>query len=108
MDRAILHVLSTEVRNRRCPGCGASLRHADVAARFSARQKVTLHFRCRHCVFEGGGEIELTDQMYEEANQSPSLDRPQRELDPISADEMLAVHEQLAGWSGGLAQLVDR
>src|SRR5205823_4337514 len=71
MDQAILRALAAEVQSRKCPGCGNSLRHADISAHFAGKDKVQLHFRCRFCVFEGGGEIELTAEIYKEAAEMP-------------------------------------
>ena len=109
MDASLLRVLSAEVRGRRCPGCGSSLRSAEVSARYSARDTVTLHFRCGLCVFEGGGEIEVTPDMYREAAHSAVLDAAgDPGSEPISADEILLLHEALRDWSGGLQGLITR
>ena len=104
MDPAILKVLSAEVRRRPCPGCGLSLRGADVAADFRGGDQITIRFRCGVCVFEGGGEIALTEEMYAEARRSPALDRLEPGLGPITADEMLTLHEFLQAWDGTLAR----
>ena len=107
MDQAILRALAAEVQSRKCPGCGNSLRHADISAHFAGKDKVQLHFRCRFCVFQGGGEIELTPEIYKEAAQIPVPEERDHEFrDPITADEVLAVHEQLASWRYGLLELV--
>ncbi len=106
MDQLILRVLAAEVQRRKCPGCDNSLRQADISAHFSGADKVQLHFRCRFCVFEGGGEIELTPEIYEEAARSARREeRSELLAEPISADEMLHVHEFLDGWRGGLSEL---
>src|SRR5919202_6426902 len=105
MDQVILQVLAAEVQRRKCPGCGSSLREADVTATYSAADKVQLHFRCRVCVFEGGGEIELTPEIYQEAAASARLEvRPAPDADPITADELIALHELLATWNGGFTE----
>jgi hypothetical protein len=107
VDQVILRVLAAEVQRRRCPGCNKPLRQADISAHFSGVDKVQLHFRCRFCVFEGGGEIELTPEIYEEAARNgptESVEEPAGE--PISADEMLQVHELLGSWSGGFGDLL--
>ena len=107
MDQVILRVLAAEVQRRRCPGCNKPLRKADISAHFSGVDKVQLHFRCRFCVFEGGGEIELTPEIYEEAARNgPAEAGEEPASEPISADEMLQVHELLHGWSGGFADLL--
>ena len=109
MDQVILRVLASEVQRRKCPGCSNSLRQADISAHFSGADKVQLHFRCRFCVFEGGGEIELTPEIYEEAARSArDEDRMELLAEPISADELLQVHELLADWNGDLASLAGR
>jgi hypothetical protein len=106
VDQVILRVLAAEVQRRRCPGCNKPLRQADISAHFSGVDKVQLHFRCRFCVFEGGGEIELTPEIYEEAaRNAPSEVAEDGVAEPISADEMLQVHELLAGWTGGVGDL---
>ena len=106
MDQVILRVLAAEVQRRKCPGCNNSLRQADISAHFAAADKVQLHFRCRYCVFEGGGEIELTPEIYEEAARTARKDQRSEHLaEPISADEMLHVHEMLEDWQGGMADL---
>jgi hypothetical protein len=107
MDQAILRALAAEVQSRKCPGCGNSLRQADISAHFAGKDKVQLHFKCRYCVFQGGGEIELTPEIYKEAAESvPPEGREHELLDPISADEILAVHEMLADWRMGLQELL--
>jgi hypothetical protein len=107
VDQVILRVLAAEVQRRRCPGCNKPLRQADISAHFSGVDKVQLHFRCRFCVFEGGGEIELTPEIYEDAaRNAPSEVAEDGVVEPISADEMLHVHELLAGWTGGVGDLL--
>ena len=107
VDQVILRVLAAEVQRRRCPGCNKALRQADISAHFSGVDKVQLHFRCRFCVFEGGGEIELTPEIYEEAaRNAPPEDSEESVAGPISADEMLQVHELLAGWTGAIGDLL--
>lgn len=109
MDQVILRVLAAEVQRRKCPGCNNPLRQADISAHFSAADKVQLHFRCRFCVFEGGGEIELTPEIYEEAARTARRDSRGLHLaEPISADEMLHVHELLEDWQGGFTDLFTR
>ena len=109
MDSSLLRVLSEEVRSRRCPGCGGSLRAASVSAEFTLGDIVAIRFSCGLCVFEGGGEIEMTGEMRAEANRSRVLDRPaDPAADPVSADEVLAVHEALGAWGGGLTSLIAR
>lgn len=107
MDQVVLRVLSAEVQRRKCPGCGNSLRQAAISAQFCGRDKVQLHFRCRYCVFEGGGEIELTAELYREAARTAGQEeRVTWMADPISADEMLTVHEVLEGWNAGFTELL--
>lgn len=113
MEEIIIRVLTGEVQRRRCPGCGFSLRAADVAAAFEGADRVRLRFRCGLCVFEGGGEIELTPEIYREAAQLSPEPVPGEPVsgepisgEPISGDEIISVHEILAGWRGGLTQLV--
>ena len=107
VDQVILRVLASEVQRRKCPGCNNPLRQADISAHFAGADKVELHFRCRFCVFEGGGEIELTPEIYEEAARTARRDeRTQLLAEPISADEMLHVHELLDGWRGGVEDLL--
>jgi len=109
VDQVILRVLASEVQRRRCPGCGNSLRQADISAHFSGADKVQLHFRCRFCVFEGGGEIELTAEIYEEAARNARQDeREELMAEPITADELLFVHELLDGWTGNVVHLLAR
>ena len=103
MDEVIIRVLTGEVQKRRCPGCGFSLRAADVSAAFAGLDKVRISFRCRFCVFEGGGEIELTPEIYREAAQA-TQEPPDR--GPISEGEMASVREILAGWNGDLTDLL--
>jgi len=106
VDQVILRVLASEVQRRKCPGCANSLRQADISAHFSGPDKVQLHFRCRFCVFEGGGEIELTPEIYEEAARSAKQEERATILsEPISADELLQVHELLDEWRGDFAHL---
>jgi hypothetical protein len=86
VDQVILRVLAAEVQRRRCPGCNKPLRQADISAHFSGVDKVQLHFRCRFCVFEGGGEIELTPEIYEEAARNgPAEAGADLASEPISA-----------------------
>jgi hypothetical protein len=112
MDQVILKVLAAEVQRRRCPGCGVSLRQAEVDAGFSGHDKVQLHFRCRNCIFEGGGEIELTPEIYREAALSEGSHATRhpvtvgRAASPIEADEVLAVHEIMRGWTSDLRSLL--
>jgi hypothetical protein len=107
VDQVILRVLAAEVQRRRCPGCNKPLRQADISAHFSGVDKVQLHFRCRFCVFEGGGEIELTPEIYEEAARNATAESHEEiSAEPISADEMLQVHEMLVGWKGGFSDLL--
>jgi len=110
----VLRVLRAEVRRRKCPGCGNSLRRADIEASFRNDNNIQLHFRCRFCSFEGGGQFELTPEMCREAAQiatadgEPTLAEPIAVAlpDPITGDELIAVHQILAEWSGGFEQLL--
>ena len=107
MDQVVLRVLSAEVQRRKCPGCGNSLRQAAISAQFVDQDKVQLQFRCRYCVFEGGGEIELTPELYKEAARTAGMEERGWWLaEPITADEMLTVHEVLSGWNGKLTELL--
>jgi len=117
MEQVVLRVLRAEVRRRKCPGCGNSLRRADIEASFRNDNSIQLHFRCRFCSFEGGGEFELTPEMCREAAQIATSEGEelllpeaigQPEVDPITADDLITVHEVLAGWSGGFQQLLER
>ena len=113
----MLRVLRAEVRRRKCPGCGNSLRRADIEASFRNDNNIQLHFRCRFCSFEGGGQFELTPEMCREAAQiatadggEPALPEPETVtvgvLDPITGDELIAVHQILSDWSGDFSQLL--
>jgi len=117
VEQVVLRVLRAEVRRRKCPGCGNSLRRADIEASFRNDNSIQLHFRCRFCSFEGGGEFELTPEMCREAAQiatadggEPALPEPESAaiavLDPITGDELIAVHQILSEWSGGFSQLL--
>lgn len=109
MDQVILRVLAAEVQRRKCPACGNSLNQADISAHFAGADKVQLQFRCRFCVFEGGGEIELTPEIYDEASRAARREERETILsEPISADEILAVHEALLHWKGSLLDLLAR
>jgi hypothetical protein len=117
VEQVVLRVLRAEVRRRKCPGCGNSLRRADIEASFRNDNSIQLHFRCRFCSFEGGGEFELTPEMCREAAQiatadggEPALPEPETVLidvlDPITGDELIAVHQILCDWSGDFSQLL--
>ena len=107
MDQVVLRVLSSEVQRRKCPGCGNSLRQAAISAEYSGSDKVQLHFRCRYCVFEGGGEIELTPELYREAARTAAVeDRVSWLADPISVDELIEVHALLEAWNGNVSNLL--
>jgi hypothetical protein len=118
VEQVVLRVLRAEVRRRKCPGCGNSLRRADIEASFRSDNSIKLHFRCRFCSFEGGGEFELTPEMCHEAAQiatadggEPALPEPESVaiavLHPITGDELIAVHQILGEWSGGFSQLLE-
>jgi hypothetical protein len=109
VDHSILRALAAEVHRRRCPGCGRSLREAEISAHFSTRDRVHLSFRCGRCSFEGGGEIALTAEMRAEAAaaEAPPAQVTGRAADPITADEIISVHEILAGWSGDFTALLE-
>ncbi len=107
VDQVILRVLASEVQRRKCPGCSNPLRQADISAHFSGPDKVQLHFRCRFCVFEGGGEIGLTPEIYEGAARSAHQEEKAVILaEPITADELLHVHELLHDWRGDFTNLL--
>ena len=117
MEQVVLRVLRAEVRRRKCPGCGNSLRRADIEASFRNDNSIQLHFRCRFCSFEGGGEFELTPEMSREAAEIATSDGEEAlfpELaaatgfDPITGDDLIAVHEILNSWSGDFSQLFER
>jgi hypothetical protein len=116
VEQVVLRVLRAEVRRRKCPGCGNSLRRADIEASFRNDNSIQLHFRCRFCSFEGGGEFELTPEMFHEAAQIATADGGEPGLpepvgievpDPITGDELIAVHQLLNDWSGGFGQLLE-
>jgi len=116
MEQVVLRVLRAEVRRRKCPGCGNSLRRADIEASFRNDNNIQLHFRCRFCSFEGGGQFELTPEMFREAAQIATAEGEELllpehvavpEPDPITADDLIAVHEILSGWRGGVNQLLE-
>jgi hypothetical protein len=115
MEQVVLRVLRAEVRRRKCPGCGNSLRRADIEASFRGDNNIQLHFRCRFCSFEGGGEFELTPEMCKEAAQiavgegeEATLGEPVLvpDVEPITADDLIQVHEILRGWHGDFSQLL--
>lgn len=107
MDQVILRVLAAEVQRRKCPGCAKPLEQADISAHFSGPERVQIHFRCRFCVFEGGGEIEITPEIHDEAARNARAEeRAELVATPITADELLVVHESLDGWVGGFAELL--
>ncbi len=115
MEQVVLRVLRSEVRRRKCPGCANSLRRADIEANFRNDNSIQLHFRCRFCSFEGGGEFELTAEMCREAERIATTegDEPvlpeasaHSDLDPINGDDLIAVHQILAGWRGDFSQLL--
>jgi hypothetical protein len=117
MEQVVLRVLRAEVRRRKCPGCTNSLRRADIEASFRTDKSIQLHFRCRFCSFEGGGQFELTAEMCKEAaeiatSEGEELLLPEPvsvpEFDPITGDDLIAVHELLNGWSGGFSQLLEK
>lgn len=106
MDQVVLKVLAQEVQRRKCPNCGNPLRSASISAGFLSADRVGLHFRCAHCVFEGGGEIELTPEIYREAEASAARERRAALIaEPISADELIRVHEVLSGWESDFRAL---
>jgi hypothetical protein len=114
MEQVVIRVLRAEVRRRKCPGCGNSLRRADIEAGFRGDNSIQLHFRCRFCSFEGGGEFELTPEMCREAAQiATSEDEPLVpelagvvESNPITGDDLITVHQALHGWQGDLMELL--
>jgi hypothetical protein len=117
MEQVVLRVLRAEVRRRKCPGCGNSLRRADIEASFRNDNNIQLHFRCRFCSFEGGGQFELTPEMCREAAQIATSEGEElllpehvqvADLDPITGDDLIAVHEILDGWSGDFGQLLEK
>ena len=117
MEQVVLRVLRAEVRRRKCPGCGNSLRRADIEASFRTDKSIQLHFRCRFCSFEGGGQFELTAEMCREAAQIATSEGEELllpepisvpDLDPITGDDLIAVHEILASWSDGFTQLLEK
>ncbi|MDQ6691636.1 MAG: hypothetical protein M3Z13_02605 [Candidatus Dormibacteraeota bacterium] len=114
MEQVVLRVLRSEVRRRKCPGCANSLRRADIEANFRNDNNIQLHFRCRFCSFEGGGEFELTAEMCREAAQIATAEGDDSQvaeavampdLDPITGDDLITVHQVLAGWRGDFSQL---
>jgi hypothetical protein len=107
VDHSILRALAGEVHRRTCPGCGKSLRDAVISASFAAGDRIQLSFHCRRCRFEGGGEIVLTPRIREEAARHADsvLQLPRLPAPPITADEVLAVHEILANWRGDFSDL---
>ena len=115
MEQVVLRVLRAEVRRRKCPGCGNSLRRADIDASFRDESNIQLHFRCRFCSFEGGGEFELTPEMCREAAQIATSEDEEpvaveapanAALGPITGDEMIELHRLLKDWSGDIQQLL--
>ena len=115
MEQVVLRVLRAEVRRRKCPGCGNSLRRADIDASFRDESNIQLHFRCRFCSFEGGGEFELTPEMCREAAQIATSEDEEpvvveasanAALGPITGDEMIELHRLLKDWSGDIHQLL--
>lgn len=114
MEQVVLRVLRSEVRRRKCPGCANSLRRADIEANFRNDNSIQLHFRCRFCSFEGGGEFELTAEMCKEAAQIATAESDETvlpepvariDLDPITGDDLITVHQVLAGWQGDFSEL---
>jgi hypothetical protein len=117
MEQVVLRVLRAEVRRRKCPGCGNSLRRADIEASFRNDKSIQLHFRCRFCSFEGGGQFELTPEMSREAAQIATAEGEELllpepvsvpELDAITGDDLISVHEILNRWSGDVRQLLEK
>ena len=96
----IMGFLRQRAGDFRCPVCRRSL--ADCELRQLAHQgpHYTVQVTCRHCSMaflvalevQGGGAAEAASE----------------ELDPISADELVELHRQLADFEGPLTALLER
>lgn len=101
VEQMIVHLLEKELRRRSRPLCGHTLEHAQARISIPPEDpgQVAVWFHCNWCHQEYLRTTPITPEIEYEAR---SVLRKQQ---PISLDEMIDVHDILAGWDRPLKDL---
>ena len=112
----LLELLRSQARRYRCAACGKSMADCDINILAQQGNRALVRVTCTSCsdenllqiVFQSEGE-EGEAPAAQPRRRRPTLEidegRPEA-LDPISSDELLDLHEFLAGHSGDFRGLV--
>lgn len=115
----LLELLRSQAKRYRCAACGKSMADCDINILAQQGNRALVRVTCTSCsdenllqiVFQGEGISEADGDEAVPAAQPrrrrPTIDegRPQVS-DPISADELLDLHNLLSDHSGGFSELV--
>lgn len=97
------------VRKRECPSCQRSFDAAVVNVQREPERPDLIRVTCvcttAGCSYKKVATVELTDEL---VNEAKARHKPQRRrVEPIDADEVIAVHEFMQGWEGPLSDLIE-
>lgn len=111
MDDPILEFLRSQSHNYRCRVCGSSHKGSQLRKIGQQNNKVVVQVTCSRCrdsfflhiQFAGAltGEVEEVSAAVPSARDAEDIDG-----DPVTHDEVLDAHEQLAGFQGKLTDLI--
>jgi len=112
MDDPILEFLRSQARNYRCRVCGTNHKGSHLRKIGNHNNKLVVQVTCSRCrdsfflhVEFAGSIVNAVEEVTRVSAPSPR-DADEVAGDPLSLDEVLDAHEQLAGFRGKLTDLL--
>jgi len=114
----LLELLRSQAKRYRCAACGKSMADCDINILAQQGNRALVRVTCTSCsdenllqiVFQGEGVTEEDGETAPAAQprrRRPTIDEGRPEgAEPISADELLDLHNMLDGFDGGFRELI--
>ena len=105
----LVQLLRSQARKYRCVQCGESMAECGINVLAQQGNRALVRVTCRSCNDENLLQIIFQTEAPDAAVTAPSVDEGGERVDaPISGDEILELHEILAGHAGPLTELLAR
>ncbi|MGD0372885.1 MAG: hypothetical protein ABSC16_14485 [Candidatus Dormibacteria bacterium] len=107
----LVQLLRSQARRYRCVQCGESMAECGINVLTQQGNRALVRVTCSSCNDEN--LLQIIFQTEVEAPEGaaaggPAAEEPGRAADPITGDEILELHEILAGHAGGFRELLAR